>query len=181
MTHHSKPPIFPKTRRHGGFAFAYVIGMIALMAAIAAATISMARTNSVANYIFNTTSSVYAAANVISTKIRYCPLSFPGGDNGTGYAIQYPGATTEVLVVSLVCPGRSAYTLFTGGDGVFLPQTPAQFTGWTYLNDSLGVRIKLVSDGSDAHNAILANVAAKFTTTEASLSGSTLTIWIKTP
>lgn len=166
------------SRRQGGF-IAYVVAACALLAVLGAATIQVARKSTMGTYVFDTTNSVYAAASLITTKIRYCPLSFPGGNNGTGFAVQYPGAATAADVSTLVCPGRSAYTLFTGADGVFLPQTPGGFTGWSYINDASGVRIVLVSDGSTARNSILANIAKKFNTTAATYSAGTLTVWIK--
>lgn len=174
----AKEPCLAGARLQRGF-IAYVLGAAALLLAIGVAAIQQVRTNTQGNYVFETTKTLYAAGVLIQTKIRYCPLAYPGGNNGTGFAPQYPTGATAVLVSTLVCPGRSAYALFTGGDGVFLPVTPTGFDGWWYVNDANGVRIYLVSDGTNPRNSTLSNVAAKFSSTAASFSGSTLTLWIK--
>ena len=164
--------------RQCGF-IAYAMAAAALLLAIGVVAIQQARTNSQGNYVFDTTNSLYSTGVLIQTKIRYCPLAFPGGNNGTGFAPQYPGAAVAVLVSTLVCPGRSAYPLFSGGDGVFLPVTPTGFDGWWYVNDATGVRIYLNSDGTPPRNSVLSNVATRFTSTAAGYSGTTLTLWIK--
>jgi hypothetical protein len=157
----------------------YAIASAALMVALGAASIKLARTSANGDYVFNTTNATYAAGVLIQTKIRYCPLAYPVGNNGTGFSVQYPGAATAVLVSTLVCPGRASVAIFNGGDGVFLPVTPNGFTGWYYVNDASGVRVYLTSDGTSARNKILTNVAAKFTSSAATHSANTLTLWIK--
>jgi len=169
-----------KPQRSGQRGFiAYALAAAALLLALGAMAVQQARTNASGNYVFETTNTLYAAGGLIQTKVRYCPLAFPIGDNGTGFSIQYPGATSAVLVSTLRCPGRSAYQLFNGGDGVFLPSTPNGFSGWWYVNDASGVRIYLTSDGSSARNAVLANVAARYSSSAANFASNTLTIWVK--
>lgn len=171
-----QPHGLPKYQR--GF-YGYVIGACVLLAAIGAAAINQARTAARGNYLYSTTATVYSAALTIQGKVRMCPIQFPGGNNGTGYSPQYPGATTATAVNAVTCPGRSGYILFTGGDGVFLPPTPSGFTGWNYLNDASGVRIILTSDGNSDRNTILQSVTNKLSSSVATYASNTLTVWIK--
>lgn len=171
-----RPGRSPQYQR--GF-YGYVIGACVLLAAVGVAAVNQARTAARGNYMFNTTASLHTAALTIQGKVRMCPILFPGGNNGTGYSPQYPGATTATSVGTVTCPGRTGYTLFTGGDGVFLPPTPAGFTGWNYINDASGVRIVLTSDGNSDRNTILQAVANRLSSSVATYASNTLTVWIK--
>lgn len=179
----------PFSRKQQGF-IAYVLSVCVLLAAVSVLTIRMARTNTSSKFIFEATNTVYAAGALIQTKIRYCPVAFPRGHNHSAFAVQYPLGPTAVAVDTISCPPQVpsevaltpadvTETLFTGGDGLFLPVMPKGFGVWQYVNDASGVRIFLQSDGSAARNKVLANVAEKFPPLSVTLAGNVLTLWIK--
>jgi hypothetical protein len=106
----------------------------------------------------------------------------PGGCTTTGNATGCIPKAANDQVKNLQCIGAPAgqAAMFTGASnqGRYLPPPPSNFTDWVYVNDSTGVYIKTTGNGDAASVSALTRLLAKFTSTQASVSGNTITIWI---
>jgi hypothetical protein len=160
----------------GFVAIGLLVLIIALMALIGIAIAKGSNMFNKATAINNTITQLVAQANLIRQKIVQCATEYPEGDNGTSYHKPYPSGS-GVLVSTLTCPGAPAggNNLWSGIDGVFLPQTPTGFNSWVYTNDATSVRISIQTTNTAAYSTAMQQAAAKFTSSEASVSGNTLT------
>ncbi len=123
---------------------------------------------------------LYSDLRLIKSQILGCVISFPNGDNGTTFHIQYPGAISEISVSDLICPGETSTnkSLWNGHYGVFFPKIPSGFTEPVYKNSQTEIYFSISSDGNIENNQLLARIANKFDSSEADITGNTLKIWI---
>lgn len=132
-----------------GLALAYVLGFLALLTL---ATTFLAKTQrGVAQSLANQEHKIALLdqATLIRGRIIGCAVSFPGGDNGTGFRLQYPAALVATPVRDLTCPGQTgANNLWTGTGGLTLPAPPKVFTDWEYENSGSGLIISIRSTSS---------------------------------
>jgi len=176
----TKPFMSSNINSNKGFAVvSLVLMVIALMAVIAGAIAISSRSYNAAVAINNTVTQLVAQANLIRQKVTQCVIEYSEGDNGTGFHKTYP-AGTNVDVSTLTCPGAPAGSnnLWTGSDSVFLPNPPVGFNAWKYTNDATSVRISIQTTNVSGYGTAMSKAAAKFSSSEASVSGDTLTVTI---
>lgn len=128
-------------------------------------------------------STLKAQTETIRARVAQCVIENPSGNNGTGYKPEYPGAPVPVALSTIVCPGAppASSAIWSGRDGVFVPQPPAAFAGpYAYVNDALGVRITLSASVASDRAAAAAGqrLAQRYGSSQASWSASTLTVWL---
>jgi hypothetical protein len=165
-------------RHQAGIALSYVLAFIAL---VAIATTYFATTGrGVARSISNQENKValLEQATLVRSRIIGCAVSFPGGDNGTGFRLPYPPGTTPVAVRDLVCPGQDgANNLWSGTGGLTLPAPPRIFNDWMYVNDASSMRISISAKTSgDATTLAIMDAIATRLGSGASRTGDVLTI-----
>lgn len=167
-------------QKRRGFILGVVVWALAVLSAIMVGY-SIIPKHAKSLYATDTTPIVYNAVIATKSKILTCYMLYPSGDNGTGFNIPFPAATTETDISLLTCPGDPSanQNLWTGNNGVFIPKLPNGFTGPVYKNDASGIYIKISCDGTTERLDVMQKVAAKFDPSEASLVGNDLTVWIK--
>ena len=168
-------------REQSGFGIAYVLATIALLTAISTAMINTFRNAAQGEMIFKQTELVYSGAKTIMSRVRLCLIEYPA----TGAM----SSASQIDASAITCPGypSGSQNIWSGIDVAFLPVVGSivSSTGWKYQNDgTTGVKILLVSNGSNDANTILTKVASRFSTGETSLSSPctgacTLTLWVK--
>lgn len=161
--------------------FSALIAAIVLSGVVAASQARSGSKAAKAQRIDTAVSSINAQANLVRQTLTQCAIDYPSGDNGTGFNIAYPAATTATALTGLQCPGAPVgFTDFWGGrNGVFEPVAPAGFGSWTYTNNATGVSLSIsASSADDAITAALDRVAATYSSLEASRAGLALTVWI---
>ena len=163
-----------------GFAIGVILLCVALIAILAAGFAISSRGLPANIYTGACVSELVSQANLIRTKIGKCGVDYPEGDNGTSFHKTYPAGATETEVSALTCPGASAESngLWTGIDGTFLPKTPTGFNSWKYFNDATSARIIIQTTSASSYGTCMEKTAAKFSNSEASVSGDTLTFTI---
>lgn len=162
-----------------GFMLAYVMLMIAVVTIAMSGIAFMNKGMASKTYMDDAKNAIQSQVGTIRGQILLCGLLYSSGNNATTFNIKYPGGTA-VNVSALTCPGSPSAnkSLWTGGNGTFLSPVPSGFTGWLYTNDAAGIKIVLTSNGGALENNVLTSVAAKFSSTEATLVGNVMTIWI---
>lgn len=161
---------------NSGFVIGTLLLYIFLFGAIVTAITLSGRSYTQSIGIDLCVSKVVAQANLIRTKVSKCVIDYPSGNNGTGFHLPYPGASSLVNASTLTCPGSSA-NLWTSGDAILLPATPIGFDAWGYINDATSVRISIQSSDI-SYGTCMSKALGKFGADEATLVGDTLTIQI---
>lgn len=167
-----------KMRHQKGVALSYVLAFIALLS-IATTFFAMTQRGA-AQSLVNQENRValLEQSTLIRSRIIGCTVSFPGGDNGTGFRLPYPAATTAVAVRDLTCPGQSgANNLWSGTGGLTLPAPPRIFNNWTFVNDATSMRISISAKtpGDLNTRAVMDFVVARLGAS-ASRTGDTMTV-----
>jgi hypothetical protein len=118
-----------------------------------------------------------AQAQLIAHRLTQCTTDYPQGDNGTAFHKAYPRDTNPGAraVADLICPG-SNQNLWSGVDGVYLPQAPSGFNAWQYTNTATA-SISITSTAANTYASAIANAASKIGNA-ASATPSTLTVKI---
>ena len=115
--------------------------------------------------------------------ITLCRITWPGGNNGTGFNVNYPatpGVDTWGNVADLICPGAN------GGAGanlwtalnVSLPPGSNTVSTWQYQNSGAGIFVKLDALDQDGEY-VLAQVAQRIPAADKTLTTNTLQIRLK--
>lgn len=161
-------------RKQKGFFLGYVLGMVAVLGVLTA-LFSQTTPTSSAMGIWSKVNEIVAQTNLIRSLVAQCATDYPSGDNGTGFRINYPGATTLTSVSSLTCPGAPGVpNLWSGTGGVFLPIAPVGFSAWQYINNGADAHIQIQATSNTGQLiTALAKVQARFGGTEATLSTTT--------
>jgi type II secretory pathway pseudopilin PulG len=161
-----------------GFALALLMGIVALLAAVAVAVTQASRSSMQQVQAVGDIQALYAQAQLIRTKILKCSFDHPEGNNGSGFRLSLPAApTADTAVSALTCPGASAGQagLWTGTDAVWLPNPPSGFGGgWSYRNDATSARIFIQANDASGLPTLSA-LAARFSASEAAVNASTFT------
>lgn len=173
-------------RRRGqqGFIAAYLIAAIGLFTVVAYAMSQMYDANAEARWIKQQTDVLYEQTQLIRKQIIGCGTKYPDGNNGDLTAIEdyrkYPRTWADLAYVE--CPGAPTgqQGLFVGKDGVFLKQLPADFGGWSYLNNGFGIRVSLRASTPRGLQA-LTRTAERLGPNEASRSGDVFTFIVANP
>lgn len=164
--------------RQQGFV-AYVFVVIAMLSIVAIAASKMSLGGGQAQWKFETRKALLDQSNIIRSRVIACGISYPSGDNGSGFHPRFPATPTSGLVVDMVCPGQPApNNLWTGVGGMSLRASPGGFSGWKYTNDGANIRISIqanVGISDIGANAILDTIRARIGA-NASRSGAVLTI-----
>lgn len=119
-------------------------------------------------------------ASLIRSKIIACTVQYPGGNNGLGFRLQFPAAPVSGAVADALCPGNPnvSKSLWNPADGTYMPRQLAGFSAWGIAHDATSMRISITTTSGAQHDlAALTNAALKFGS-QATLTGSTLTIII---
>lgn len=171
----------PLTRKRvSGFGIGYILGIISLFGVMATGLSAMTSRTARAEFVATATSALFAQQDKIRNAIVLCVVRYPSGNNGTTYNIKYPAGSTAVAVTSLTCPGdpNTNKSIWQGKNGGFLEAPPTGISAWTYINDATGIRFIVTSNGAADLNTALDRVAAKLSSTQATRSGNTLTVWM---
>lgn len=115
----------------------------------------------------------------IRDALTLCRVTWPGGNNGTGFNVNYPatpGAGTWGDVSAIICPGPSA-NLWTALN-ISLPPAPNWVSGWQYQNSASGILLKIDALQQDGEY-VLAQVAQRIPATEKTLTTTSLQIKLK--
>jgi hypothetical protein len=166
-------------RSQRGVGFAAVLTIIALLTAVSLATARLHNAANTGERVERVREELLQQASLVQGKLIACMASWPGGDNGTGYRVAYPAALTATAVSALACPGAPAalQPLWHGADGVLPPRQMPDFGAWSYVNDATSMRVSITAANSYPYTtAALASAALRLGSTQASISGSTLTI-----
>jgi len=159
-----------------GFGVVWIFGIIMLAGLVAAGIALSNRGVTSSMSMTNCVTQLTAQANLIRQKVSRCALEYPAGNNGGASHLPYPAGTASA-VSGLTCPGNNNANLWTGADGIFLPNAPTGFNSWTYTNDGTSVRISITpSTVTNFATTCMNNAAARFTAAEASVAANTLTI-----
>lgn len=118
-----------------------------------------------------------AQAQLIAHRLTQCASDYPQGDNGTTFHKAYPPDANPGAraVADLICPG-SNQNLWSGVDGVYLPQAPSGFNAWQYTNTATA-SISITSTAANTYASAIANAASKIGNA-ASATANTLTVKI---
>lgn len=169
-----KAPAIPRR----GFALALLMGIIALLAAVAVAVTQASRSGMQQVQAVGDIQNLYVQAQLIRTKILKCSFDHPAGNNGSGFRLSLPAApSADTAVSALTCPGAPAgqTALWVGTDAVWLPNPPANFSGgWSYRNDGTSARIFIQANDASGLPALSA-LATRFSASEAAVNVSTFT------
>lgn len=125
---------------------------------------------------------------LIRSKLIACSVFYPGGNNGLGYRPQLPitpiaGVLSNVAdgyVVDVLCPGNpnANKSIWSSSDGVYMPRKLTGLGDWKYIHDATSARISVAAIGAGAINlSALTNVALRIGS-QASVTGSALTVVI---
>lgn len=117
------------------------------------------------------------------------PLNPSSALNASRKIGAWPGVSDPIAaaandyVRNLTCVGAPAAAAYifqgSGNQGRFLPPPPPGFTEWSYTNDSTGVFITITASATDAAaQSALTRIQSKFTSSQASVTGTTLKAWI---
>ena len=161
----------------------YIYFMLAMLSIVALSYSQITRSAAVSQHNYDSRQSIINQYQIIRSRIISCAIQYPGGNNGTGFHIQYPATPTGNLVSNLTCPGQSgSNNLWTGTGGSQLPLVPPEFNNWTYVNDATSIRISLTAKiGTTDLGAMgMINWLANRLGSSASIVGPTLTIVIMT-
>jgi hypothetical protein len=161
--------------RQGGFGLISVIlSVVVILAAISASMMGGLNTAGMVK-AGNVSRVVVAQAMTIRSRILQCGADYPTGQNGTGFRVPFPGASTSAAVSSLVCPGNSL-GLWSWPDGVTAPPSIIGFTPWSYVNDASSMRLTITS--TNAESASLSGLIVNMLGVVSSQSGISPSITI---
>lgn len=165
-------------RRAAGFAAASVLFAVALFVILGAASATIARGNAQARLFQETREQMVAQRDLILNTLILCRTIYPAGDNGNTVRQQYPATPGDGLVASLVCPGQSPASIWSGDARALAPRPLPGFSAWTYVNDATSIRIATTAanSGSQFYRDLMDSTINKVGGTQASRSGDTLTI-----
>jgi hypothetical protein len=134
----------PNMRAQRGIGVAYILTFIALVAIVTAAMAKFGRDSVRSRLNFETSSALLEQSQLIRNRLLVCGVSFPAGDNGTGFHPIYPPTPVSGLLADAQCPGQPLpNNLWTGSGGLRLPPSPHGFEQWRYQNDSTSVRVSI--------------------------------------
>lgn len=150
---------------------------IVLLAVFSVASAQMIRSGNTEQYIFSTRTAIIDQAELIRSRIFFCTINFPAGDNGTGIRPRFPATPTSNNVRDAICPG-SASNLWTASSSIILPSPPAGFSEWQYQNDGAGLRISISASSATNTTSMKALRMASTRLSNATLSNSTLSILV---
>ena len=161
-----------------GVALAYILATIAL-ASLAATYIAKSQ-RGVAQSQFNqdVKNSLTDPYTISRSRISGCAITYPAGNNGTGFHLVYPATPASGLVADLTCPGQSgSNNLWYGTGGLTFAAQHRSFLPWRYVNDATNIRITITA--AVANNPTLQgimDVLVQRIGASASRSGDVLTI-----
>lgn len=169
------------SQRSGGFVAAtvlFAIGLVVLLGAVVATT---SRNALKVKQFQETKELMVAQRDLIANMLLLCRTIYPSGNNGSGNAglLQYPATPADGLVSSITCPGAAAASSIWSGDARGLAPRPLTgFQAWTYVNNGTNIQIAttLVTPGSTYYLDLINSVIRKIGSSQATLSGNTLTI-----
>ena len=163
-----------------GFAAATVLFSIALFVMIGVASSTLARNSLKSRQFQETKDQMIAQRDVIWSTSLLCKTIFPAGNNGNGLGVrqQYPATPGDGSVASLVCPGQSPTSIWSGDLTTMSPRALPGFGPWTYINDATSIRITTTAldAGSIFYQNLMDKVITRIGATQASRSADTLTI-----
>lgn len=157
-----------------GFSLLTIILMVVSLAAGLAYFVANAGLNVQGQLNNLRTNQLVAQAQFIAQRIAKCATDYPDGNNSTGFHIAYPAGSPSVNVSTLTCP-KTTQNLWSGVDGVYLPQPPDGFSVWTYTNDATEIKIAITAITADP--ATLTSATTRIGS-QATVAGSTLTLTI---
>lgn len=165
-------------RSQGGFIVAYVLAGIALASVAIAGIARLNSANNTSERMATLRSDLVRQAELIRNMVVACKIKHPTGNNGTGFRVSFPGTPASQNVADLVCPGAPAgyQSLWNGRDAIVPPSPLVGMGPWKYVNDATSIRISIaVTEAVAFRTAALNSAALKFGS-QASVTGSTLTI-----
>lgn len=156
-----------------GSALVYILIAIALLAALTSTFMDSSSQQTSSQNAVTLAAQIKSQADLISSAINECTLTYPQGDAGTAglttvgqhQPLQpYPlmpnntylaSPVSSTAVSYLRCPGNPGNSnnyapLFGGTSGKFLPPAPNLFGEWTYYNHTDGVFFFIMTDKTDA-------------------------------
>lgn len=168
-------------QRSGGFVAAavlFAIGLLVLLGSVVAIT---ARNTANAKQFQEIKEQMVAQRDLIANMLLLCRTIYPNGNNGSGNAglLQYPATPAGGLVSSITCPGApSASSIWSGDSRSLAPRALPGFQPWTYVNNGTNIQIAvtLITPGSTYYLNLLNGVMNRIGTSQAVLSGNTMTV-----
>lgn len=172
-----RPRIAPR-RSSAGFAATSVLFAVALFVALGAASVVITRGNVKARLFQETREQMVAQRDLIFNTLVLCRTIYPAGNNGNAVRQQYPATPGDGFVSSLVCPGQSPASIWSGDSRAMAPRALSGFGAWTYINDATSIRITTtaINAGSQFHRDLLDAVVTRIGSAQAVRSGDTLTV-----
>lgn len=177
------PPLRARTplrRRARGFILAYVMYSLALLSVVTVAVSLMRSANDLSAESATQVESVDRAVDTLTLAVLMCATEAPVGAAVAGVATAYPllpgaGAAPFAFgtgdAADLLCPGFDDPTLrplWSGRDGLFLPQVPPGFGPWRYAiapcpaaPQVATVQVSLAGAGAATATAVLTRVAQR--------------------
>ena len=171
---------FYGSRKQSGFSLLTIMLMVVSLAAGLAYFIANTGVNVQSQLNNLRTNQLVAQSQFIAQRITKCATDYPDGDNLTGFHIAYPAGSPSANVSTLTCPKplqapSTGTSLWTGKDGVYLPQPPDGFNAWTYTNDATEIKITITATTADP--ATLTSAATRIGS-QATVAGSAFTLTI---
>lgn len=168
-------------KAQGGFFFAYLLAVIGLLSTMTLFYSRDRQNLENGRRQAEVRLQVLGQFEAIRMKILDCVISYPTGDNGSGYRPPYPAAPDNGLVSALDCPGApsGAKSLWSGKDGVFYPKKIRGLGDWRYAHDADSVRLSIeVLDATDLVAMAGVKRAAERSGEQAAVVGNVLTFEI---
>jgi hypothetical protein len=161
-----------------GIAVAYLLASIALLTLVAFTMSKMSDSSTSLKVAFDNKITLIRQYQQIRSRILSCGIAYPGGINGTGFRVQYPGTPASGNLADALCPGHpDKDNLWTGRGGMLLPAPPAAFSQWKYINDATSMRLTIQPAATgDAGSIRVLGAVAKRIGSAASMSGEVLSI-----
>ena len=133
------------TQKHSssesGFAIAWILLAVILMAAIMAGITYSSEDSSRSELVTRSAAELKSSAQTIKARLASCAIEEPSENNGcTNGCVFTAWPEEQASIADLACPGRTE-KLFSGKDGVYLPSQISGFEQWQYRNDATGIEL----------------------------------------
>lgn len=164
-------------QKNRGLILGQILFSLAVLAIVVSSISAMTRNSADRERVSNLTDTITREAEIIRAKLLSCVISYPAGDNGTGFHPEYPARPASGLVADLACPGAPSASgdIWPGQDGISIPPVANGLSSWSYENDATSIRISISSIPGDTPAKAAINTAAKRFGSDASITANMVT------
>lgn len=167
--------IFP-VKNQFGFIQNIILGSLILLGVAVMGLNVLSERNQRGLSIAESTKTARAQLEIIRDALSACRVTWPAGNNGTGFHVMYPatpGVGSWGDVNALVCPGAGSniWTAIKYSP----PVAPRAVSAWQYQNTASGIFVKIESSEDDG-NGVIAQVALRIPAAEKTVTSSSLII-----